>query len=55
MLPFHICPPQAGKEDKEGLLFLDVNITTKKVNDKNPLEMLKYPIKKACPLFQEQT
>jgi hypothetical protein len=29
-----------------GLLIFDVNITTEKVNEKNPLEMLNYPIKK---------
>jgi hypothetical protein len=33
-----------------GLLIFDVNITTEKVNEKNLLEMLNYPIKKACPL-----
>jgi hypothetical protein len=34
--------PPLIKENKPGLLFIDVNITTKKVNEKNPLDTF-YP------------
>jgi len=37
-----------------GLLIFDVNITTEKVNEKNPLEMLNYPIKRPVPYFRNR-
>jgi len=35
-------------------MIFDVNITTEKVNEKNPLEMLNYPIKRPVPYFRNR-
>jgi hypothetical protein len=50
--PFHNPPqPSFHKGGKGGLLCFDVNITMKKVNDKNPLKPLVSAKKKACPFL----
>jgi hypothetical protein len=43
--------PPFIKGGLRGIIDFDVNINTEKVNEKNPLKILKYPIKKACPLY----